>query len=55
MENEYKNKDDVDIIKEKLQKCYTEIWKNMMYPISMKGKPKADDILKREFPFLKVE
>jgi hypothetical protein len=38
-----------------IQKCYTEIWKKMMYPISLKGKPKADDILKAEFPFLKVE
>lgn len=47
------NQDD-NLWKEKLQKCYTEIWQNMLYPISMKGKPKADDILKREFPFLKI-
>src|ERR1039457_5099929 len=39
--------------KAKLQKCYTEIWKTMRYPAEMKGKPKADDILKKEFPFLK--
>lgn len=37
---------------DKLQNCYTEIWKKMMYPISMRGKDKADDILKKEFPFL---
>lgn len=38
----------------RIQKCYTEIWKTQMYPLSMKGKPKADDILKREFNFLKA-
>lgn len=38
--------------KKALQRCYTEIWHTMIYPISMKGKDKADDILKREFPFL---
>lgn len=37
---------------EKLQKCYTEIWKDMKYPLSMQGEQKADDILKKEFPFL---
>lgn len=40
---------------DKLQMCYDEIWKNMVYPISMKGHLKADDILKREFPFLKPD
>lgn len=44
-----------EILMQKIQKCYTEIWKTQVYPLSMKGKPKADDILKREFPFLKPE
>ena len=44
-----------NIFKKRLQKCYTEIWENMMYPISMKGNPKADDILKKSFNWLKVE
>ena len=38
--------------KDELQKAYTEIWKTQMYPIETKGKPKADDILKKYFPFL---
>lgn len=38
---------------EKIQKCYTEIWKTQMYPVETKGKPKGDDILKREFKWLK--
>lgn len=38
--------------KDKLQACYNEIWKTQIYSISMKDKPLADDILKREFPFL---
>lgn len=38
--------------KEELQKAYEEIWKTQIYPFSTKGKPKADDILKKYFPFL---
>ena len=51
---EAKQKDAIGFaeMKNKLQKCYTEIWKNMSYPMSMKGQLKADDILKKEFPFL---
>lgn len=44
---------EVELMKEKLQKCYTEIWKNTVYPLSMSGKPKPDDILKKEFEWLK--
>lgn len=42
-------------LQNKIQKCYTEIWKTQMYPLSMLSKPKADDILKKQFPFLKPE
>ena len=42
----------LDATQEKLQKCYTEIWKTQLYPYETKGKPKADDILKREFKWL---
>ena len=42
----------VETFEDKLQKCYTEIWKKMMYPISMRKQDKADDILKKAFPFL---
>lgn len=36
-----------------IQKCYTEIWKTQVYPMSTKGKNKADDIIKKYFPFVK--
>ena len=49
----FDQKNDKDGWEEKLQRAYTEIWKTQMYPMSQKGKPKADNILKREFPFLK--
>lgn len=46
-----KHKENKEMLK-RIQRCYTEIWHTMSYPISMKGKLKADDILKREFPSL---
>lgn len=42
-------------LKADLQKAYTEIWKTQIYPLETKGKPKGDDILKKYFPFLKIE
>lgn len=38
----------------KIQKAYTEIWQTQLYPLSTRGKPKADDILKKYFPTLKA-
>ena len=38
---------------EKIQKCYTEIWKTQVYPYETRRKPKGDGILKREFNWLK--
>ena len=43
----------LDATEEKIQKCYTEIWKTQIYPAETRGKPKGDDILKREFKWLK--
>lgn len=40
-------------LKTKVQLAYTEIWQTQLYPLSTIGKPKADDILKKYFPFLK--
>lgn len=46
--------DPVEVISlEKLQEAYDEIWRTQVYPMSTRGKPKADDILKKHFPFLK--
>lgn len=38
---------------EQLQKAFDEILRTQVYPLSTKGKPKADDILKKYFPKLK--
>lgn len=36
-----------------LQIAFDEIIQTQVYPMSTKGKPKADDILKKHFPFIK--
>lgn len=39
--------------KQKINECYKEIIHTQVYPLSTKGKPKADDIIKKHFPFVK--